>query len=160
MTSVAQSRLNTGLALAIPAGAFLYLTSSGSVVGNPSAVGVTLGLGALWLAAVVALNTRSVDGGSLGARAKGDVAPVRVPARAEPPAYGVNVSQPREPWRWTGVNVSQPREPWRWTSVLLAPLELLAVVWSIPFVILLIMLPLGAALAAALWLGALILNRF
>jgi hypothetical protein len=51
----------------------------------------------------------------------------------------------------TTVDVSRRAIPWRWTSVLLAPLELLALVWSIPIVIALLMVPIGLAVMAALW---------
>jgi hypothetical protein len=58
------------------------------------------------------------------------------------------------------LDVSRPARPWRWTSVLLAPVELLALAWSVPVIILLIMVPIGLALASALWLGRLVLGRF
>ena len=138
--------MNFALALAIPAAAFLYLTIGGSLTTNPSAVGVTLGLGALWLAAIVALNT-------LRNRRETGVGPLTrhvvvesVRDRAFTPSYVRDVSRPLEPWRAT--------------SVLFAPLELLAVAWSIPFVILLIVVPIGLALAILLWLGRLILGLF
>jgi hypothetical protein len=57
-------------------------------------------------------------------------------------------------------DVSRPAQPWRWTSAVLAPLELLALVWTLPLVILLIMVPVGLAVTSALWLGRLILGRF
>ena len=49
--------------------------------------------------------------------------------------------------------------PWRWTSLLLAPLELMVVAWTIPLAIFLIMVPVGLALASLLWLGNVILGR-
>jgi hypothetical protein len=57
------------------------------------------------------------------------------------------------------VDVSRLATPWRWTSVLLAPLELLALAWSIPVLILLVMVPIGLVLAGALWVGRLIVGR-
>jgi hypothetical protein len=42
--------------------------------------------------------------------------------------------------------------------VLLAPLELLVVAWSVPVVILLIAAPIGLAIAAFLWLGRLMVR--
>lgn len=39
------------------------------------------------------------------------------------------------------VDVSRPAQPWQWRNVLLAPFELLAVAWSIPFIILVIGIP-------------------
>lgn len=58
----------------------------------------------------------------------------------------------------TPVKVSRPVTPWRWTNVLLGPLEALALAWSIPFLILLVMVPVGLALASALWFGRLLLR--
>ena len=51
------------------------------------------------------------------------------------------------------VDVNRPVTPWRWTSVLLAPLELLALAWTIPFLVLLVMVPIGLVIASALWAG-------
>jgi len=58
----------------------------------------------------------------------------------------------------TQAEVSRPVTPWRWTNVLLAPLEALALAWSVPFLILLVMVPVGLALASALWLARLLLR--
>jgi hypothetical protein len=55
-------------------------------------------------------------------------------------------------------DVSRPSTPWSWSSVLLAPLELLAVAWSVPVVILLIAAPIGLVIAALLGLGRLMLR--
>lgn len=57
-------------------------------------------------------------------------------------------------------DVTPTIRPWRWTGLLTVPLEMLAVVWSIPVVITLIMLPIGLAVGAVLWLGRLILTAF
>ena len=54
------------------------------------------------------------------------------------------------------VDVSRPVTPWRWQSSLQAPIELLALAWGIPLIILLLILPVGLALAAALWVGRLV----
>jgi hypothetical protein len=51
------------------------------------------------------------------------------------------------------LNVSRPLQSWRWTSALLVPFELLAVAWSVPLAILLVMMPVGLALAAVVWVG-------
>ena len=50
------------------------------------------------------------------------------------------------------MNVSRAAVPWRWTDVLLAPVELLAVVWSIPLVILAIGVPIALAITLVRWL--------
>ena len=54
------------------------------------------------------------------------------------------------------VDVSRPVTPWRWQSSLQAPIELLALAWGIPLVILLLIVPVGLALAGALWIGRLV----
>jgi hypothetical protein len=43
--------------------------------------------------------------------------------------------------------------------VLLVPLELLAVAWSVGFVVLLLMVPIGLALAGFLWVGRAIFRQ-
>ena len=54
------------------------------------------------------------------------------------------------------LDVSRPVTPWRWQSSLQAPIELLALAWGIPFAILLLIVPVGLALAGALWIGRLV----
>jgi hypothetical protein len=54
------------------------------------------------------------------------------------------------------VDVSRPVTPWRWQSSLQAPIELLALAWGIPLLILLLIAPVGLALAGALWIGRLV----
>jgi hypothetical protein len=49
---------------------------------------------------------------------------------------------------------------WRWTSVLLLPIELLAVIWSIPFIILVIGIPIALAAALLAWVGRLAVSLF
>jgi hypothetical protein len=44
--------------------------------------------------------------------------------------------------------------------MLLAPVELLALAWGIPLLILAIMLPVGLVLSGVLWFGRLIVGRF
>ena len=51
------------------------------------------------------------------------------------------------------IDVSRPVPPFRWSSLVLAPIELLALAWSVPVLISLLMLPVGLALAAAFWVG-------
>ena len=45
-------------------------------------------------------------------------------------------------------------------TVFLAPVELLALAWSVPLAILVIMVPVGLAVSGVLWLGRLIVGRF
>ena len=56
------------------------------------------------------------------------------------------------------VDVSRPVTPWRWTNSLQAPIELLALAWGIPLLILLLIAPVGLALAGALWIGRLVVR--
>ena len=59
------------------------------------------------------------------------------------------------------VNVRpRPVHPWRWTNVLVAPLELVAVAWCVPLVMLAVIAPVGLSIASLLWLGRLIISRF
>jgi len=50
------------------------------------------------------------------------------------------------------MNVSRAAVPWRWTDVLLAPVELLAVAWTVPLVILAIGLPIALAITLVGWI--------
>lgn len=50
--------------------------------------------------------------------------------------------------------------PWRWTSVPLAVVELLAVAWSVPFVILAVGIPIALAVALVHWVGRFFLSYF
>ena len=54
------------------------------------------------------------------------------------------------------VDVSRPVTPWQWRSMLLAPIELLALAWSVPVLMVLVIAPIGLALAVALWVGRLV----
>ena len=54
------------------------------------------------------------------------------------------------------IDVSRPVTPWRWSRSLQAPMELLALAWGIPVLILLLIVPVGLALAAALWIVRLV----
>jgi hypothetical protein len=55
------------------------------------------------------------------------------------------------------IDVSRPVAPRRWTAMVMAPVELLAVAWTAPLVILLLMLPIGIAVALAVWVARSIL---
>lgn len=81
-------------------------------------------------------------------RARAPVAAVaaRAPHRAAPPP--------------PGLNVSRPIVPWRWRTAIVGAIELAAVVWSIPFVIVAIGAPLALAIVALLWLARWTLGAF
>jgi hypothetical protein len=49
------------------------------------------------------------------------------------------------------IDVSRPVTPRRWTAMVMAPVELLAVAWTAPLIILLLMLPIGIAVALGVW---------
>ena len=54
------------------------------------------------------------------------------------------------------INISRPVVPWSWRDVLMAPVELLALAWAVPLVVLLALLPFGLVIAGAVWLGRMI----
>lgn len=146
MTAITETRVNMVLALALPAAGLAYLTFGVFAAPSWSTIGAMIVLGVLWLTATIAVSTAR--------RPRLDtVAPVQevaeniAPLRVLTPAYPAYV-----------VDVSRQVRPWRWTSVLLAPVELLALAWTIPVLILLIMVPVGLALASVLWVGRLILR--
>ena len=56
------------------------------------------------------------------------------------------------------VDVSRPVTPWRWRNSLQAPIELLALAWGIPILILLLIVPVGLAMAGALWVARLVVR--
>ena len=58
------------------------------------------------------------------------------------------------------VNVSVPDAPRRWTNVILIPLELLAVAWTTPFVILAVGIPLAFALSLLDGIGRFLVSYF
>jgi hypothetical protein len=59
-----------------------------------------------------------------------------------------------------GLNVSRPIVPWRWRTPIVGAVELMAVVWSIPFVIVAIGAPLALAIVALLWVARWVLGAF
>jgi hypothetical protein len=58
------------------------------------------------------------------------------------------------------IDVSRPVPPWRWTSVVLAPVELVAVAWSVPFVILAIGIPIVLVVALVHQVGRFLSSYF
>jgi len=57
------------------------------------------------------------------------------------------------------VDVSRPVRPFRWRSLVLAPIELLALAWSVPVLIMLVMVPVGLALASVFLVGRFVFGR-
>jgi len=74
----------------------------------------------------------------------GNLRPRPVPA-TPPPAYVIDVSRPVPPFRWR--------------SLVLPPIELLTLAWGVPALIMLLMVPVGLALAAAFWVGRFVLGQ-
>lgn len=135
MTAITQRGMNAAVALAIPVAGLAYLMSGDAATASRSVIGMWVGLTVLWAATTVAFDTKWRSGQVL--------APLPIPEkrlRDRPRASGT-------------VDVNRPVTPWRWTSVLLAPLELLALAWTIPFLMLLVMVPIGLVIASALWAG-------
>lgn len=142
MTANTHSRMNGVLTMMIPAVGLAYLTSGAAVTSNPAAIGGLVALGMLWLIATVAHNT--IDWPPQVVVSPGrEVAKYRAQRR---PAMSAGYPD-------YVVDVGRPMIPWRWPSILLLPVELLALVWSVPFLILLIIVPIGFAVATALWVG-------
>jgi len=56
------------------------------------------------------------------------------------------------------INISRPDVPSGWRDVLLAPVELLALAWGLPLLVLLALLPFGLVIAGAIRLGRMILG--
>jgi hypothetical protein len=134
-----QYRLILVVAVSIPTAALLWLRSASSPIMTPSTM---LVVGALWLAtAVIALNTLK-NGSAPGRVGRTDTG--RTTAAAASPTSDAGVTRP-----------SRLR---RAADILQVPFELLALAWSIPVVILLIMVPIGLALAVVLWLGRLVFS--
>ena len=86
--------------------------------------------------------------------------PIRLD-RHRPPVAAVPTRAPQRVAGHTpGLNVSRPIAPWRWRTAFVNAVELMAVVWSIPFVIVAIGAPLALAIAALLWLARWVLGAF
>jgi hypothetical protein len=56
------------------------------------------------------------------------------------------------------INISRAVVPWNWRDVFLAPVELLALAWGVPLLVLLALLPFGLVIAVAIRLGRMILG--
>ena len=138
--------MNVVLATALPITAVAYLTSSVALLPGRFTVAAIVAFGVLWLTATVAFNTIRRPRQVVLGRVQEIVGDSR-PRQSLTPAYPSYV-----------VDVSRPLQPWRWRSVLVAPFELLLLAWSVPVLILLVMVPIGLVLAAALVVGRLILR--
>ena len=58
------------------------------------------------------------------------------------------------------MNVSRTVVPWSWKGVLLAPLELLAIAWSVPLAVLLVAAPIALFVALLVRLAQFVADRF
>jgi hypothetical protein len=132
-------------ALLLPTAASLWLRSGGLPNLKPSTIVV---VGGLWLVATAVITLNALKGsratGTAG-RLTHDLDDNRPAARVVLPAYVVGVNRQVQPWSWT--------------TLFLAPVELLALAWSVPLAILVIMLPVGLAVSGVIWLGRLIVAR-
>ena len=141
MTALTQTGTNAALAFGLPVVgvASLVLLPGGATLG--ALVALTL----LWLAAIVVFQTLPRGRLAVG---DGPVTEELVPrgvAAPASPAYVVNVGRPR------------PRgAPVRF---LLAPLELLAVAWSVPLLFLALMVPVGLLVTTIVWAVGLVLHQ-
>ena len=57
------------------------------------------------------------------------------------------------------INVSRPLVPWNWRHVLMAPMQVLALAWGLPFLVFIALLPFGLLIAGAVRLGRMILGH-
>ena len=140
MIAITRDRLTVALALVIPTVGLAYSTAGAFLGFDRSAAAWVMALGVLVVTATVAANTIRRPH------------PVLVTRRI-PENLGRPVTTPSYV-----VDVSRPSTSWSWRAVLLAPLELLVVAWSVPVVILLIAAPIGLAIAVFLWLGRLMVR--
>ena len=140
MIAITRDRMTVALALVIPTVGLAYSTAGAFLGFDRSAAAWVMALGVLVVTATVAANTIRPPH------------PVLVTRRI-PENLGRPVTTPSYV-----VDVSRPSTSWSWRAVLLAPLELLVVAWSVPVVILLIAAPIGLAIAVFLWLGRLMVR--
>jgi hypothetical protein len=145
VTEITQTRMNVVLALAIPAAGLAYLTIGIALSPSRFAIAAIVALGVVWLTATAAVNTVQRPRRVVAARTR-EVAKGKLSRHVTTPAFPAYL------------DVTRPVTPWRWTSVLLAPVELVALAWSVPVLMLLVMVPIGLTLAGALWVGRLILR--
>jgi hypothetical protein len=140
MIAITQDRMTVTLALVIPTVGLPYSIAGAFLGLDRSAAAWVMALGVLVVTATIAANTIR--------RPHPLVVTRRIPE---------NLGRPVTTQSYV-VDVSRPSPPWSWRSVLLAPLELLVVAWSVPVVILLIAAPIGLAIAVLLWLGRLMVR--
>ena len=140
MIAITRDRMTVALALVIPTVGLAYSTAGAFLGFDRSAAAWVMALGVLVVTATVAADTIRRPH------------PVLVTRRI-PENLGRPVTTPSYV-----VDVSRPSTSWSWRAVLLAPLELLVVAWSVPVVILLIAAPIGLAIAVFLWLGRLMVR--
>jgi len=92
------------------------------------------------------------------------IATASLPIRLDRVSPSVAAVAARAPQRvaghTSGLNVSRPIVPWRLRTVIVNAIELAAVVWSIPFIIVAIGAPLALAIVALLWLARWALGAF
>jgi hypothetical protein len=87
--------------------------------------------------------------------------PIHLDARVRAPltGAGVTATYPLAP-QTKGLNVSRPIVPWRWSTAIVSAIELVGVVWSLPFVIIAIGAPVAFVMVALLWLVRSTLGAF
>ena len=60
------------------------------------------------------------------------------------------------PFSMAVINISRPVAPRSWRDLFLVPVELLALAWGVPLLVLLALLPFGLVIAGAVRLGRMI----
>ena len=79
-------------------------------------------------------------------------------ARLAPGFHAADGLTSSSPLPMAVIDISRPVVPWSWRDVFLAPVELLALAWAVPLLVLLVLLPFGLVIAGAVWLGRMILG--
>jgi len=147
VTTRTQRAMNVVLALAVPATGLAYLVSGVSLPPSGFGVAMMLVFGVLWFTATAARGAIARPRGEVAtgtSRVVQDMALARRPPTLAHASYVVDVTRPATPWRLPGV--------------FRAAGELLVVVWSVPVVVLVLMVPIGLVLAGVLWIARLILR--
>jgi hypothetical protein len=86
--------------------------------------------------------------------------PIHLDDRFRTPLAGVAAAAPPHAPYATGLNVTRPAVRWRWRTAIVDAIELVGLVWSLPFVIVAIGTPLALAMLGVLWLARWALAAF
>ena len=80
-------------------------------------------------------------------------------ARLAPLVHEADGMTSSSPLPMAVINVSRPLVPWNWRDVIMAPMQVLALAWGLPFLVFIALLPFGLLIAGAVRLGRMILGN-